>query len=225
MITAEYKRNLAKYEEKRQELHAQLEAEVRSLASINEQKDSALHSQATAIEHRKKIEADINNKKDELKKLDGVLSAKMLEASIRSEKEKEIIDNANARIKAASAEIDGLTSEIEQLSEKRDNLLTISAEYDEILKSTSDLKETLAIISVQTEKANKELLRIKSESERIITEANGRKEKNEKEFAILQEYRSGLDFYAERLRKWYHDKGLKLPEEYKVENVTRPINN
>ena len=220
-MTQEQKKEIRRYEIKIEEIRSQLNVEVDKLADIFNQRDSALYLRDKAIEEKEKSNVYLEYLKKEISDIDEILLRKKKEHDDFSDSRSSIRNKIEADIRELCDRKDNLDIEISNLLVKYDNYIKLTGEYDSIIKKISLSNIELSSINDKIISSKKELNKSKEKADKIITEAITIKENNEKEFAILQEMRAGLDFYAERLRNWYHDKGLKLPEKFEIEKITK----
>ena len=222
-MTQEQKNEIRRYEIKIEDVKSRLEIAVNELAGVFEKRDAAIYARNKSVEEKDKAKSYIESVKKEISDLDESLSRKKKEYNDFSDSRSSSRESLNIEIKGLEDKKNLLLIEVDELSIKYDRYVKLIEGYNDIIKNIEIGTDKLVSINNEILIANKNLEKSKKEAEIILKEASDTKDKNDKEFAILSEYRAGLDFYAERIRNWYHDKGLKLPEEYEVENINKPI--
>lgn len=222
-MTQEQKKEIREYRLKIEDVRLQFETEINKLADIFNKRDTAIYARDKALEEKNKSVVYLEHVKKEIINIDELLLKKRKEYNDFSESRSLARNKLNGEIRDLSDRMDNLKIEIYNLSVKYYEYIKLTDKYEHIKNEIQEKQNQLSIINTNISISYKELDKSKKSAEKILNEASLLKEKNEKEFAVLQEIRSGLDFYYERLRNWYHDHGLKLPPELEIENITKKI--
>lgn len=213
----------AKYEAKLSELRTEIEKEARNLMAVQEQRDTALQAKSTADSQKVVILDQIVSAKEKLIEVQSSLEKqKKISQGVISELQKNA-DSLEKNIKGFRFEKKGLIKTISEMTIKVGKLKPITKEYDDMvvnLKNVTKKEETAKVLLDDT---NREAGRVISEARGIKQAALKLKSDNEDWFRRLQSFETGLNFYAERLRRWYQGKNLRLPVSYKPENIREKI--
>lgn len=213
------RKELNRYETKRNELRGQIENAARELGSLNEQKDGAIHERETAIKEKERILEEIKTKKEQLSALERDVLQKNKEIA-------QLEATHKGKMGSLSEEITNIEYRLKLLKRGAVNAKNTANEYEPTVKKYNKLLVELASVENKLKKGNSEYVKlekslkdISEKAKSVMEKAEKQKEINDDKFRTLQKYETSLNFYYNRLRKWFESKGLKLPVEYKSENI------
>ena len=212
-----------KYEAKINELRSEVEKQARLLGDVEQQRDSAIHARETAVKEISIISDQIVLKKEELSKIEATLVTKNKEADNQS---KDLLNKG----KQLTKEVLGLefrkktlTKSISEANIKVKALTPLVEKYDSTLKELEVTTKKVIEAKLEFEENTVKARKVLEEARNIREEVKKQKSENEEWFRRLQSYETALNFYAERLRRWYQGKGLRLPVEYEPEKIREKV--
>lgn len=222
-MNALQERQIARYDLKISELHGQIETLARELGGLEEAKTLAIHDRREAELERERIMGRISDLNAEVSRLEALVGRKNKEVEGANKANLKKIADIKAELRDLEWNKTTLSKEIVKLTAKAKGLRKLEQKYDVLVKELKRLEVRAGKARAEAGNAEVDLDRAKEKAKKIMAEANGYKKELETWFHSLQKYETGLNFYHARLVKWYQDKGLKLPVEYKSENIRKPL--
>lgn len=217
-----YLREKEKYEKKTAELNALLKKAAKEVADAEERRDAANHERDVALSDKARAEELLKGKLGEI----GAATERL--ALLNAEHEKNIggFNRQHNEMVAERTALDfrlgTLRREVEDLEFEKKDLGPAGESYKKLLKQIADAWKELENASSAYDKVKQLTEEARKKAEAILEGAKKTAEEWTKKYAALQVLENGLNFYYERLRRWYGEKGLRLPVEYEPDNLRKP---
>ena|SRR3990167_5623646 len=220
-MTPQEQKILSRYEKKKAELHLEFEKEAQALAGILEQRDQAIHNTEVAKKEEGQIKIRVAGKSKELEFLESTIEQKKKEGAHANSvltsqfmAQEEVEDAHKERVKAMKIICDGLRK-------KADSIKPKAKEHDRLEKENKDLVKHIENLSGVLAGQREKLETLKIANEKITENQDKEQKRLEVWFKSLQKFESKINFYAERIARWYQQRGLKLPAKYDPEEIKK----
>ena len=199
-----------KYENKIDELKKEVEKAAQELGVIHGQRDAAIQVKGTVEKERTVILDQIELNKKTLSELEENIEKRRSAGQVMITGLDESVRKIKGNIEELELKEKSLGETILSMNEKIGKLDPLVKQYDEtsiLLRETLDKVEQANLL---LNKTYKEAEKIMSDAHNIKQAALKLKSDNEDWFRRLQSFETGLNFYAERLRRWYQGKNSNL---------------
>lgn len=191
------------------------------LGNLNERRDMAIHETNTAKNYKERIEQQIILKTQKIATIDKQLVNKKKEDKRTEKEHQKNVKGRENYVVSLATEKKTLTRDVNLLKKTEKKLKPIEVKFNKLETAANK-----AFIDV--EKANNEAENTRIKTKKILDDAKkieettiDREKKADKHFSGLQKLEDGLRFFYERIRKWYQDKGLKLPEHLHPDKILK----